>query len=358
MMSKNIRTISVAAVIVAAGVLIYGFIDMQSYRSGYISGYSAMSRVVDAACMAGDVLDTELCVRLENDLYADGGDGVYSATAIDAFGPSLVEKVSMPLATIGLPEAVPAPAPKATAPAKRSRRSRRASASAPVPVAAQEEVPAAIPAPAPEPVQPAPLTSGQIAAQINCSAMKTEAACSANALEPYCKWDIYDAFGAAAAAPRCRDKMFKISIGGDLAGVCAERGIKDRLPAAYKYVGTDPATAQEVTVCISPINGKFGYLTPQGQILGDVMSASEMLRVPALRTKGQSIGATVVSVTQSSTAVTCAPPPAPPTPGCVPPANMAPPMNMPPPSGQAMAPRDVFFASLVEIIRSFWYARK
>lgn len=354
MMGKKTRAISIAAIIVAGAILIYGFIDMQSYRSGYISGYSAMSRVVDVACMAGDVLDAELCVRLENDLYADGGDGVYSATAIDAFGPSLVERVSAPLATVGTTDIAPAAAaaPAATTPTRRSRRSRRASASAPVAPATVEEAPVVVPPPVVEPTPPPPPTSGQLAAQINCPGITTEVACKANALEPYCRWDVYDAFGVAASAARCRDTMFKVSLGGDVTGVCAARGIKDRLPAAYRYVGTDPITAQEVVVCISPVNGKFGYLTPQGDILGDVMSASEMLRVPALRTKGQSIGATAVTVTQSAASVTCAPPPAMPTPGCVPPANMAPPM----PPRTSATPRDMFFASLIEIVRSFWYA--
>lgn len=97
-MGKNTRVISIGVIIVAGAILIYGFIDMQSYRSGYVSGYSAMSRIVGAACVAGNVLDAELCLRLENDLYAEGGDGVYSATAINAFGSSSVEGVIAPLA--------------------------------------------------------------------------------------------------------------------------------------------------------------------------------------------------------------------------------------------------------------------
>lgn len=335
---------------------------MQSYRSGYISGYSAMSRVVDAACMAGDVLDAELCTRLENDLYADNGDGVYSATAIDAFGPSLVERVSAPLATVGTADTAPAAAatPTATTQTRRSRRSRRARASAPVAPAVVEEVPVVVPPPVVEPTPPPPPTSGQLAARINCPGITTEVACRANALEPYCRWDVYDAFGVAAAAVRCRDTMFKVSLGGDMTGPCAPRTIKDRLPAAYLYIGTDPATAQEVRVCISPVNGRFGYLTSQGEILGDAMSASEMLRVPALRTKGQTIGATAVAVTQSASSPCVMPPPGQMMTAAMmatcaanpPPMNMAPPM----PPRTSATPRDIFFASLIEIVRSFWYA--
>lgn len=148
-------------------------------------------------------------------------------------------------------------------------------------------------------------------------------------------------------------------MGGDVEGICAERSIKDRLPAAYKHVGTDPVTGQEVTVCISPINGRFVYAT----MPNETMSASEMLRVPALKAKGQAIGATVVAVTVSAS---CPPPPAPGQPyqpmtpaqmaACA--ANPPPPMHMAPymPPRTSAAPQSIFFASLIEIVRALWYA--
>ncbi len=85
-MTVYTRRLSIFIIIVAVAILAYGFIDMQSYRAGYLSGYSRVSRVVDAACMRGDIFDVRLCADTEIALYGERGegDGIYAAQAVDA----------------------------------------------------------------------------------------------------------------------------------------------------------------------------------------------------------------------------------------------------------------------------------
>ncbi len=300
-MGKNVRIASIAAIIVAGAILVYGFIDAQSYRAGYVSGYSMMTRVLDVACAKGDVLDAELCLKTELALYGDEsvGDGIYAAQAVDAI--------------LGTPAV------------RTSRwRSRRSSVQAVAPVAQ----PVSEPVPAPVVVEaPRPPTLGEIAQSTNCeTSANSIVTCGKGNLEPFCRWSTN-----AAGVTGCHKTAYALSLGGDTEGICAKRSIKDRLTAAYRYVGTDPSTGREVEVCIG-INGRFGY-TMAGDLL-DVVSWSEMLRVPALRTKGQALGAAPVVIQASVSLPPCPmmPPgggPMPPMPpgGCTP-------QMMPPPGGQ------------------------
>ncbi len=308
-MGKNVRIASIAVIVIAAAILIYGFIDAQSYRAGYVSGYSMMTRVLDVACAKGEVLDAELCTEVELALYGDegNGDGIYAAQAVDAI--------------LGTPAV------------RTSRwRSRRSSAQAAV------IVPEPVPEPTPQPVveAPRPPSLAQIAQSVNCAGIKTQEECGKGPLEPFCKWGAYDAYGTALTAAQCNETRYKISLGGDTDGICSKQSIKDRLTAAYRYVGTD-TTGREVEVCIG-INGKYGYTTRDGDIL-DVISWSEMLRVPALRTKGQALGATSVTVQASAPSLPPCPimQPGGPMP-TMPPGGCTPP-SMPPPQGGQPPPR-------------------
>ena len=317
-MTSNMRRLSVAIVIVAAAILAYGLIDAQSYRAGYGAAYSRLSRAIDAACMRGYVLDKDLCADTEIALYGEDGegDGIYAANAVVAIlGPDV-----------------------SGTPAKRHRYSRHAAkadgtdtagvdaaAGGPAPAIAAVVVPI-------EPAVPPPPTRGQIAASFECAKITDPAKCDPNIVDPWCKWDALNADGSAVTTSRadgraCRDTALRISLAsGDLDGICATRDVKDRLPGAYKYVGTDPITKQEVTVCIGT-NAKFAYMMmPQGTILGEPVSTSEMLRVAALRVKGQSLGAT--SVAAPATMPPCPMPvagqpmPTMPSGGCTPPNGM------------------------------------
>ncbi len=84
-MTVRTRRWSIFIIIAAVAILAYGLIDAQSYRAGYLSGYSRVSRVVDAACIRGDVLDVRLCADTEIALYGERGegDGIYAAQAVD-----------------------------------------------------------------------------------------------------------------------------------------------------------------------------------------------------------------------------------------------------------------------------------
>ena len=340
------RRVSAIVVVAAAAILAYGLIDAQSYHAGYVSGYSRVTRAIDAACVGGQVLDARLCADTEAALYGENGegDGVYAAQAVDAIlGTAPVAK-------------------------KKNRRAKKSSVPAVVSDAVSGSADAAVPLPAPVVVPPAPVvpvvppppTRAQVAASFDCSKFIEPAQCGDN-VDPWCKWDSFDAYGSAVTSARadgkaCRDTSLRLSlISGDAQGVCAKSSIKDRLPGAYKYVGTDPVTAQQVVVCIGS-NGRFAYMTAQGDMLGDPVSASEMLRVPALRTKGQSIGATAVSA--PAALPTCSMAQQMP---CTPPAGMMmgcqPPMHMSGSQCVAAGPREYMMADLVDIVRAFWYAR-
>ena len=65
-----VRRLSIIIIILSAAVLVYGFIDAGSYRTGYREGSVAISRAVDSACGNGLVLDSGLCDRAETILYS------------------------------------------------------------------------------------------------------------------------------------------------------------------------------------------------------------------------------------------------------------------------------------------------
>ncbi len=281
-MGKNVRIASIAVIIVAAAILAYGFVDTQSYRAGYVSGYSMMTRVLDVACTKGQVFDAELCEKTELALYGDEseGDGVYAAQAVDAI--------------LGTPAV------------RTSRwKSRKTSVQAAVPVATAPEP---VPKPAPVVEAPKPPSLAQIAQSVNCSAITTLEECGKGPLEPFCKWGRYNAYGTALTTAQCNQTMYTIKFGGDTEGVCGKSEVKDILPGAFKYTGIDPNNKNEISVCISN-DRRFGYITPQGGILGGIgMSAGEMLRVPALRTKAQELGATAAALQMAAPSMPQYPP--------------------------------------------------
>lgn len=122
-MSKNIKRLSFIALIIAAIILIYGFIDASSYRIGYDEGYKKVSRSVDVACMNGLVADNALCGAAEVALYENQNkDGsLYfaqvnttlnsSVTTSTVTTSSNLSKRKKRRATISATVATPAPAP-------------------------------------------------------------------------------------------------------------------------------------------------------------------------------------------------------------------------------------------------------
>lgn len=71
-----VRRLSVIAIILAAAVLAYGFIDARSYRAGYAAGSVTVSRLVNRACENGFVSDNNLCEAAEVALYPAPPDAV------------------------------------------------------------------------------------------------------------------------------------------------------------------------------------------------------------------------------------------------------------------------------------------
>src|SRR3989344_7503008 len=64
-----VKRLSIIVIILAAAVLLYGFIDASSYRSGYAAGSVTVSRLVERACAGDLVADTGLGDAAEAVLY-------------------------------------------------------------------------------------------------------------------------------------------------------------------------------------------------------------------------------------------------------------------------------------------------
>lgn len=69
-----VKRLSVIAVIIAVAIFVYGLIDASGYRDGYVNGYGTASRLADAACMNGLVLDDDLCEKADIAVHRQGID--------------------------------------------------------------------------------------------------------------------------------------------------------------------------------------------------------------------------------------------------------------------------------------------
>lgn len=113
-MSIKTKWLSVVLVIVAALILLYGFIDKSGYRAGYTAGYRTVSRAVDAACVNGRVTDDDICIAAELALYEpEANNTLYTADAIANILPALASK---PVITLTTPVTKKKRARKKTAP--------------------------------------------------------------------------------------------------------------------------------------------------------------------------------------------------------------------------------------------------
>src|SRR3989344_4543729 len=79
-----IKRLSVIVIILAAAVLLYGFIDAGSYRSGYAAGSVTVSRLVERACAGDLVADTGLCDAAEAVLYPPPPDEIMVLAQVSA----------------------------------------------------------------------------------------------------------------------------------------------------------------------------------------------------------------------------------------------------------------------------------
>lgn len=309
MMGMHSRKLSIITIVIATALLIYGFIDAQSYRSGYVSGYSKLARSVEAACAKGDVLDAGLCVAMENALYGAGSDGtgIYAASVLETVGAaspaSAISARAKKKLRRGRPSAARASATQ-IAPAAGGGAETAFDAS--VSVTARNDGPSLVqkvseglaqvgdPAPLTEPAVPPPPTRAQIAAAADCSkSMDSMDACVAQ--DPWCRWGMLTNAGAFVRTDGkfggngCTSTSLKDSAGfGDADGPCAK--VKDRLPGAYKY------SAGGKDICVAGDKMRFMHLAG-GMVLGsETISTSELLRVPEFRPFAQSVGATIVAV--------------------------------------------------------------
>ncbi|MDO8582550.1 MAG: hypothetical protein Q7R63_00955 [bacterium] len=79
-----VKRLSIIVIILAAVVLLYGFIDASSYRSGYAAGSVTVSRLVERACAGDLVVDTGLCDAAEAVLYPPSPDESMGLAQISA----------------------------------------------------------------------------------------------------------------------------------------------------------------------------------------------------------------------------------------------------------------------------------
>lgn len=88
-MSIKTKWLSILLIIISALILVYGFIDKNSYRAGYAAGYTTVSRAINRACIDDRITDDTLCEEAVAALFeSEGNNGVYIAEAVSNILPA------------------------------------------------------------------------------------------------------------------------------------------------------------------------------------------------------------------------------------------------------------------------------
>lgn len=302
-MTSIVKRLSIVVIIIAAAILVYGFIDAGSYRDGYKAGYDRISRSVDAACVNGFVSDTGLCVAAEAALYADAADAILGLTA---------QASDSILGTSQKASAV------TSAPAKSLRKKRTLKKSVPASpqvVVSADIVPPTVPAtplieitapqenpvapvsvPPPPPPTEAEIKKAKALASDCAGAGKNREKCEKE--DPYCVMSITKRDGSGAYVNTdytagCTDSEVKLKrISFDPKDPCSQADVQARMPRARMVTGTSGEK-----ICSD--NSTFLYLQEDkssGQLVpfGDKGSVSELLRSPGLKEFAQKTGAKAV----------------------------------------------------------------
>lgn len=294
-----VRRLSIIAIILAAAVLAYGFIDAWSYRAGYAAGSVRISRLVGVACEKGLVEDESLCESAESVLYPLPPSAVIGLAQVAAITEGGASPVSAATLTAAQRRAARA--------ARRAARLQQSSVVAPVDgsVGESSSVSGDAPVLSAESVGPSvssvsPATQAVIdrvaAAQTlpadHCS-KRTNLECGTGNFDCAINQATYKCdFNATVAGLRAvpADRVIQ-------SAVCLTSAIIDRLGVGRFVEGG------QASVCANTATGRFIYLS----MPADVRPLAELLlnADPVLQGFAKSAGASVITVTQSATKPSC-----------------------------------------------------
>ena len=292
-----VRRLSIIAIILAAAVLAYGFVDAWSYRAGYTAGSIRISRLVGVACEKGLVDDESLCESSEGVLYPLPPSAVMGLAQVAAITEGGASSVSAATLTTAQRRAARA--------ARRAARLPQSSVIAPADGSVGElssvsgdvsVLPAEPATPMAPSVSPATqqiigrVSAAQALPADNCS-KRTNLECSAGNFDCAINQATYKCdFNATVAGLRAipADNIVQ-------SAACLTPTVIDRLGVGAFIEGS------QVSVCANAATGRFVYLS----MPADVRPLAELLlnADPALKAFAKSAGASVITVTQSATPV-------------------------------------------------------